>query len=123
MLIIKDLEKTYGKFKALNSLNLEINEGEIFGFIGPNGAGKSTTMKIVSGLLLPDSGEVYVANGSGSGIFKKLPLSDVDYTAASVTNLTNSITGFEPVAIYLKNTGGLDFSDIAIPCDVSTIIV
>lgn len=60
MLIIKELEKTYGKFKALNSLNLEINEGEIFGFIGPNGAGKSTTMKIVSGLLLPDSGEVYV---------------------------------------------------------------
>ncbi len=60
MLIIKNLEKRYGKFKALNSLNLEINEGEIFGFIGPNGAGKSTTMKIVSGLLLPDSGEVYV---------------------------------------------------------------
>ena len=60
MLIIKELEKKYGKFKALNNLNLEINEGEIFGFIGPNGAGKSTTMKIVSGLLLPDSGEVYV---------------------------------------------------------------
>ena len=50
MLIIKELEKKYGKFKALNNLNLEINEGEIFGFIGPNGAGKSTTMKIVSGL-------------------------------------------------------------------------
>lgn len=60
MLVIKELEKTYGKFKALNSLNLNINEGEIFGFIGPNGAGKSTTMKIISGLLLPDSGEVYV---------------------------------------------------------------
>lgn len=60
MLVIKNLEKTYGKFKALDNLNLEINEGEIFGFIGPNGAGKSTTMKIVSGLLLPDSGEVYV---------------------------------------------------------------
>ena len=60
MLIIKDLEKSYGKFKALNKLNLEIKKGEIFGFIGPNGAGKSTTMKIVSGLLRPDSGEVYV---------------------------------------------------------------
>lgn len=60
MLIIKDLEKSYGKFKALNKLNLEIKKGEIFGFIGPNGAGKSTTMKIVSGLLRPDSGAVYV---------------------------------------------------------------
>ncbi|WP_460292638.1 ABC transporter ATP-binding protein [Clostridium tertium] len=60
MLVIKNLEKSYGKFKAINGLNLEIEKGEIFGFIGPNGAGKSTTMKIVSGLLSPDSGEVYV---------------------------------------------------------------
>lgn len=60
MLVIKNLEKSYGEFKALNGLNLEIKKGEIFGFIGPNGAGKSTTMKIVSGLLSPDSGEVYV---------------------------------------------------------------
>ena len=60
MLVIKNLEKSYGKFKALNGLNLEIKKGEIFGFIGPNGAGKSTTMKIISGLLSPDGGEVYV---------------------------------------------------------------
>lgn len=60
MLVIKNLEKSYGNFKALKGLNLEIEKGEIFGFIGPNGAGKSTTMKIVSGLLSPDSGEVYV---------------------------------------------------------------
>ena len=60
MLVIKNLEKSYGNFKALNGLNLEIKKGEIFGFIGPNGAGKSTTMKIISGLLSPDSGEVYV---------------------------------------------------------------
>lgn len=60
MLLIKELEKSYGKFKALNKLNLDIKPGEIFGFIGPNGAGKSTTMKIVSGLLTPDDGEVYV---------------------------------------------------------------
>jgi len=60
MLVIKKLEKSYGKFKALKGVDLEIEKGEIFGFIGPNGAGKSTTMKIVSGLLSPDSGEVYV---------------------------------------------------------------
>ena len=60
MLVIKNLEKSYGSFKALRGVNLEIEKGEIFGFIGPNGAGKSTTMKIVSWLLSADSGEVYV---------------------------------------------------------------
>jgi ABC-type multidrug transport system, ATPase component len=60
MLVIKNLEKSYGRFKALNGLSLEIKKGEIFGFVGPNGAGKTTSMKIISGLLSPDSGEVYI---------------------------------------------------------------
>lgn len=62
MLTIKNLVKSYGSFKALDGVNLEIEKGEIFGFIGPNGAGKSTTMKIVAGLLSADDGEVYVDN-------------------------------------------------------------
>lgn len=60
MLEIKNLHKKYGKFYAVNGLNLTIPEGEIFGFVGPNGAGKSTTMKIISGLLAATSGEVYI---------------------------------------------------------------
>lgn len=60
MLEIKNLHKRYGRFYAVNGLNLSIQEGEIYGFIGPNGAGKSTTMKIVSGLLQATSGEVYI---------------------------------------------------------------
>ena len=60
MLRIKDLNKSYGKFKALDNLNLDIEKGELFGFVGPNGAGKTTTMRIVSGLLSADSGEVKV---------------------------------------------------------------
>jgi ABC-2 type transport system ATP-binding protein len=60
MLEIKDLTKYYGKFTALNNLNLHITKGEIFGFVGPNGAGKTTAMKIITGLLSQDSGKVYV---------------------------------------------------------------
>ncbi|MDF2609459.1 MAG: transporter [Lachnospiraceae bacterium] len=60
MLEIKNLTKRYGKFTALNNLNLHINQGEIFGFVGPNGAGKTTAMKIIAGLLTCDTGEVYV---------------------------------------------------------------
>lgn len=60
MLKINNLVKKYGKFKALDGLNLHIEKGELFGFVGPNGAGKTTTMRIVSGLLKATSGEVYV---------------------------------------------------------------
>jgi ABC-2 type transport system ATP-binding protein len=50
------LTKTFGKLTALESLNLELEKGDLFGFIGPNGAGKTTTMKILAGLLKPTSG-------------------------------------------------------------------
>ncbi len=60
MLEIKNLTKRYGKFTALENLNLKMKEGEIFGFVGPNGAGKTTTMRIVAGLLKADSGEVLI---------------------------------------------------------------
>jgi ABC-2 type transport system ATP-binding protein len=50
------LTKRYGPLTALDSLSLELETGDIFGFIGPNGAGKSTTMKILAGLLEPTSG-------------------------------------------------------------------
>ena len=60
MLRIENLTKKYGKFQALDNLNLHIEKGEIFGFVGPNGAGKTTTMRIVCGLLKATSGSVYV---------------------------------------------------------------
>lgn len=60
MLTIINLEKYYGKYKAVNGLDMHLKKGDIFGFIGPNGAGKSTTMKIIAGLLPADGGEIYV---------------------------------------------------------------
>jgi len=57
---IKDCNMNFGSIKALNGLNLKVNEGEIFGLIGPNGAGKTTALRIVSTLLLPTSGTVRV---------------------------------------------------------------
>ncbi|HQY87046.1 MAG TPA: ABC transporter ATP-binding protein [Tepidisphaeraceae bacterium] len=54
------LTKEFGGLRALDELSLDLMPGDVFGFIGPNGAGKSTTMKIVSGLLKPTSGEAFV---------------------------------------------------------------
>lgn len=57
---IKNLDKFFGKFKALDRLSLTVEKGDIMGFIGPNGAGKTTTIRILLGLLKRDGGEVQV---------------------------------------------------------------
>jgi len=57
---VRDLVKFYGSIKALNGINFEVDEGEIFGLVGPNGAGKTTTLRIVATLLKPSSGIVKV---------------------------------------------------------------
>ncbi|MBQ2184278.1 MAG: ABC transporter ATP-binding protein [Lachnospiraceae bacterium] len=60
MIEIKHLYKRYGRFLALNDFNLNVNEGELFGFVGSNGAGKTTTMRICVGLLKADGVEVLI---------------------------------------------------------------
>ncbi len=60
MIRLEDLSKQYGAFTAVDSINLEVRAGEIFGFLGPNGAGKTTTIKMLAGLLKPSSGTVTI---------------------------------------------------------------
>jgi len=57
---VLNLRKSFDSLEALKGISFEVNQGEIFGLIGPNGAGKTTTLRIVSGLLKPDSGEVRI---------------------------------------------------------------
>lgn len=59
-----DLTKKYGEQFAIRNINLELQEGDLFGFIGPNGAGKTTTMRIIATLLNPSWGEAYVCGYS-----------------------------------------------------------
>jgi len=58
---VKNLEKRFGKFTAVNRVSFEVARGEIFGFLGPNGAGKSTTIRMLCGILAPTGGEGTVA--------------------------------------------------------------
>ncbi|MFO7708985.1 MAG: ABC transporter ATP-binding protein [Desulfobacterales bacterium] len=60
MVELTDLTKTYGRFTAVDRINLKVHPGEIFGFIGPNGAGKTTTIKMMGGVLAPTAGTVAV---------------------------------------------------------------
>ncbi|MGE5174308.1 MAG: ABC transporter ATP-binding protein [Betaproteobacteria bacterium] len=56
MIKLINLTKIYGNLTAVNSINLEVSQGEVFGFLGPNGAGKTTTIRMMAGLLQPTSG-------------------------------------------------------------------
>ncbi len=58
ILEIKNLQKAFGAFRALDGLDLQVRRGEIFGFLGCNGAGKSTTIRCLLGLIAPDAGDI-----------------------------------------------------------------
>lgn len=68
---IKNLTKTYGNGRGIFDLSLDIYKGDIFGFLGPNGAGKTTAMKIMTGLIQPDSGDVKISGYSVTEEFEK----------------------------------------------------
>lgn len=54
------LSKSYGNVRALDTMNIEVGKGQIYGLIGPNGAGKTTTIKLIVGLIQPTSGSVFI---------------------------------------------------------------
>ena len=60
MIRIENLTKNYRTIQALKGVNLRVNEGELFAYLGPNGSGKTTTIKILTGLANPTSGDAYV---------------------------------------------------------------
>ena len=60
MIEIKNVTKMFGSLKALDSLNLTVYEGSVFGLVGSNGAGKSTLLRVINGIFEPDGGEVLI---------------------------------------------------------------
>lgn len=59
MIAINNISKSFGKLKALDHLNLQLNKGECIALIGPNGCGKTTLIKTILGMVIPDIGEIY----------------------------------------------------------------
>ena len=59
-ILIEGLCKDFGRVKAVRSLNLRVEKGELFGLVGPDGAGKTTTMRMLAGILDPTSGNAFI---------------------------------------------------------------
>ncbi|MCM3708504.1 MULTISPECIES: ABC transporter ATP-binding protein [Cytobacillus] len=103
LLKVTGLTKKFGKFTALNGVNLEVNAGEVLGFIGPNGAGKSTTIRVLLGILKATDGEVKLfdmdAWQDAVDIHKR-----VAYVPGDV-NLWPNLTGGEVIDLFIKLNG------------------
>jgi ABC-2 type transport system ATP-binding protein len=61
MIELRQLTKRYGRFTAVDAIDLTVPRGELFGFLGPNGAGKTTTLRMIAGILRPTSGSIRIA--------------------------------------------------------------
>lgn len=103
---VSGLVKTFGATRALDGLDLEVATGEVHGFLGPNGSGKSTTIRVLLGLLRPDSGVVRLLDGDpwddAVALHRRLA-----YVPGDVT-LWPQITGGEAIDLLGRLRGGLD---------------
>ncbi|MFZ0548454.1 MAG: ATP-binding cassette domain-containing protein [Candidatus Promineifilaceae bacterium] len=117
--VLQNLEKQFGKTKAVDDVSLEIEPGEIFGLLGPNGAGKTTTIRMMLDIIRPDSGRVSVFDGPMTeekknkigylpeerGLYADVKLLDVIYYLAS-------LKGMDRAAIEQRAKGYLERLDL-----------
>lgn len=87
----QNLTKLFGKVAAVNNLNLEVKEGEVFGYLGPNGAGKSTTIKLLLNFINPNSGSASVFNLNPSNDIVEI-MQNTGYLPGEI-HLYESLTG------------------------------
>lgn len=103
ILKINNVTKKFGNFTALDGINLEVNQGEVYGFIGPNGAGKTTTIRLLLGILKATSGSAQIfgkdAWHEAVEIHKRIA-----YVPGDVS-LWSNLTGGEVIDLFVKLRG------------------
>lgn len=102
MFSLKELTKNFGGLRAVDKLTFDVKEGSITALIGPNGSGKSTVFNIISGILLPSSGSIYL----GNRIIKGLRPHEISNLGISRTfqelRIFNNLTVIENVMVGLR---------------------
>ena len=103
ILSMRNIKKFYGKFCALDGLNLEIEEGALYGFVGPNGAGKTTAIKIMTGIMYPDEGSVII-DGMETGTDNRRLKKKIGYVPDSF-GVYNNLTVSEYMSFFASCYG------------------
>lgn len=98
MIEVKNLVKTYGGKRVVDGISFWVKKGEVFGLIGPNGAGKTTVIKILTTLVKPDEGEVFI---NGLNLFKEpQEIKKIIGVVPQENNLDRDLTVYENLLIY-----------------------
>lgn len=109
LLELHDLTKDFGGVRAVNDLNLWIEEGEILGLIGPNGAGKSTVFNLISGLLSPSGGEVRYQGEKITGLPPHIVAKRGIVRTFQAGTLFNEMTVLQNICLGLHLVSGIGF--------------
>ncbi|MBU5227109.1 ABC transporter ATP-binding protein [Clostridium senegalense] len=106
VLVLDNVYKKYGKIDIIKGVSFDVKEGEIYGFLGPNGAGKTTTIRMVTGLIKPDKGNILI---NGFDIQKQF-VHAMDSVGAIVENpdMYGDFTGRQNLNIFAKLYGNVD---------------
>lgn len=103
--VVESVSKSFGKVKAVCNLNLRIEAGAVYGLLGPNGSGKSTTMKMIMGLLKPDTGRIRVY---GIGVQEEpIEVKKIIGYVSETSHLYEFLTGIEYLD-FVADVHGLD---------------
>ncbi len=112
MILVERLVKTFGSFKAVDDVSLDVAGGEIHGFLGPNGAGKTTTIRVIAGLLKPTAGRVVIdghdlarepeAAKKALGFIPDRPFLYEKLTAAEFLRFHGGLYGMEGAAVEAR---------------------
>ncbi len=105
VLELKNVTKILGKRKVVDNISFTVNEGEIFGFLGPNGAGKTTTIKMITGLLKIDEGEIFIKGKNVKTDFEKA-LANVGGIIEN-PEMYGYLSGMDNLKLYAKMHSGI----------------
>jgi ABC-2 type transport system ATP-binding protein len=122
MILVESLVKAFGSFKAVDGVSLAVASGEIHGFLGPNGAGKTTTLRVIAGLLKPDSGRVTIdghdlaqkpeAAKGALGFIPDRPFLYEKLTAAEFLRFHGGLYGIDGEALSARSRELLDLFEL-----------
>ena len=107
---VKNLEKKFKDFTAVNNINFQINEGQTLGLLGPNGCGKTTTIGMLLGLIKPSNGQIFIDEKNLENLNREKVLSKINF-ASPYVELPKKLTVRENLEIYGRLYGVKDLKN------------